>query len=231
TRARGSPGGRRASGAGRPARSTWSSSRSRTGRAGDRRRKGSRRCPGSKRCAQGRIGPRSPSPRCTGPCPPCSGCSRAAAPSCRCSPRTTRRSRTCSCRSPAGSSGMVDHPLVQLTLARMREFYREPEAIFWVFGFPLVLAFALGIAFRNRGPGELKIGVLRAPGDSAIAGALDRGSGLAAAVLDSGEARTQFRTGRIALLVVPGDPLLYRYDSTRTESRLARLEADDALQR
>src|SRR5437870_2342775 len=46
---------------------------------------------------------------------------------------------------------MRDHPLVQLTLARMREFYREPEAIFWVFGFPIVLAFALGIAFRKRG--------------------------------------------------------------------------------
>jgi len=126
---------------------------------------------------------------------------------------------------------MRDRPLVQLTLARMREFYREPEAIFWVFGFPLVLAFALGIAFRNRGPGELKIGVLRAPGDSVIAAALDRSPALAAAVLDSGEARTQFRTGRIALLVVPGDPLVYRYDSTRTESRLARLEADEALQR
>src|SRR5213593_5162409 len=112
---------------------------------------------------------------------------------------------------------MVDHPLVQLTLARMREFYREPEAIFWVFGFPLVLAFALGIAFRNRGPGELKIGVLRAPGDSAIAGALDRGSGLAAAVLDSSEARIALRTGRIALLVVPGEPLVDR-KSTRLNS-------------
>ena len=43
---------------------------------------------------------------------------------------------------------MGDHPLVQLTLARMREFYREPEALFWVFGFPIVLAFALGIAFQ-----------------------------------------------------------------------------------
>ncbi len=126
---------------------------------------------------------------------------------------------------------MRDHPLVQLTLARMREFYREPEAIFWVFGFPLVLAFALGIAFRNRGPGELKVGVLRAPGDSAVAAALDRTPALAAAVLDSSEARLELRTGRIALLVVPGDPLVYRYDSTRTESRLARLEADEALQR
>src|SRR5438128_7886832 len=126
---------------------------------------------------------------------------------------------------------MRDHPLVQLTLARMREFYREPEAIFWVFGFPIVLAFALGIAFRNRGPGELRVAVLRGAGDSAMATALARAPGLTAAVLDSGEARLQLRTGRIALLVVPGNPLVYRYDSTRTESRLARLEVDAVLQR
>ncbi|HYT84775.1 MAG TPA: ABC transporter permease [Gemmatimonadales bacterium] len=126
---------------------------------------------------------------------------------------------------------MRDHPLVQLTLARMREFYREPEAIFWVFGFPIVLAFALGIAFRNRGPGELKVGVLHGAGDSAVVTSLDRSATLAAVLLDSATARLQLRTGRIALLVVPGDPLVYRYDSTRTESQLARLQADDALQR
>src|SRR2546422_602838 len=127
---------------------------------------------------------------------------------------------------------MRDHPLVQLTLARMREFYREPEAIFWVFGFPIVLAFALGIAFRNRGPGELRVAVLRGPGDSALAAALRRGApGLAVTVLDSGEARLALRTGRVALGVLPGDPIVYRYDSTRTESRLARLEVDAAVQR
>jgi hypothetical protein len=82
---------------------------------------------------------------------------------------------------------MRDHPLVQLTLARMREFYREPEAIFWVFGFPIVLAFALGIAFRNRGPGELRVAVLGGAGDSAMATALARAPGLTAAVLDSAE--------------------------------------------
>ena len=125
---------------------------------------------------------------------------------------------------------MRDHPLVQLTLARMREFYREPEAIFWVFGFPIVLAFALGIAFRNRGPGELKVAVLD-EADSALVTALDRSPALAAVVLDSATARAQLRTGRVALVVVPGDPIVYRYDSTRTESRLARLEADEALQR
>jgi ABC-2 type transport system permease protein len=131
---------------------------------------------------------------------------------------------------------MRDHALVQLTLARMREFYREPEAIFWVFGFPIVLAFALGIAFRNRGPGELRIAVLRGAEagrgtDSALVAALARAPGLAAVPLDSAAARLQLRTGRVALVVVPGDPLVYRYDSTRTESRLARLEVDEAIQR
>src|SRR5262245_2193184 len=41
-------------------------------------------------------------------------------------------------------------PLVQLTLARLREFYREPAAVFWVYGFPRSLAVSLGIAFKNR---------------------------------------------------------------------------------
>jgi ABC-2 type transport system permease protein len=126
---------------------------------------------------------------------------------------------------------MRESALAQLTLARVREFYREPEALFWVFGFPIVLAFALGIAFRNRGPGELHVGVAAAPGDSSVRALLNRAPGLAARTLDSAEARAALRAGRIALLVVPGDPIVYRYDSTRAESELARLEVDQALQR
>ncbi|HXM38492.1 MAG TPA: ABC transporter permease [Gemmatimonadales bacterium] len=124
-----------------------------------------------------------------------------------------------------------EHPMFQLALARMREFYREPEAVFWVFGFPIVLAFALGLAFRNSGPGELQVGVAAGPGDRAVAALLDSSPQLAATVLDTATARLRLRTGRIALLVLPGDPVVYRYDSTRTESRLARLEVDDVLQR
>src|SRR6266511_3129553 len=132
--------------------------------------------------------------------------------------------------SPGDSSAMREHPLFQITLARLREFYREPDAVFWVFGFPIVLAFALGIAFRNRGPGELNVGVQRGPGDSAVVSALAGGHDLRATVLDTAEGRQRLRTGRIAIFVVPGDPLVYRYDSTRTESRLARLEVDAAVQ-
>ena len=124
-----------------------------------------------------------------------------------------------------------EHPLFQLALARMREFYREPEAVFWVFGFPIVLAFALGLAFRNTGPGKLQVGVAAGPGDSALVTVLDSSPRLIATVLDSATARTRLRTGRIALLVVPGDPLVYRYDTTRTESGLARLQVDQVVQR
>src|SRR2546422_11749515 len=102
----------------------------------------------------------------------------------------------------------------------MREFYREPEAIFWVFGFPIVLAFALGIAFRSRGPGELRVAVLRGPGDSALAVALRRGApGLAVTVLDSGEARLALRAGRGALGVASGGPLVQPCDPTRPGRR------------
>ena len=41
-------------------------------------------------------------------------------------------------------------PLCQLVLARIREFFREPEAVFWGYGFPLLMAMALGFAFRNK---------------------------------------------------------------------------------
>src|SRR6266550_3451285 len=209
---------------------SWNS-RWQTGPRGRRAPRSWPRCRACGRCARRSIARRSPWPRCIARSRRCSASWSDGALSSRSSPPTTPRWKTSSCRSPAGSCAMRDHPLVQLTLARMREFYREPEAIFWVFGFPIVLAFALGIAFRNRGPGELRVAVLRGAGDSTVAAALARAPGLTAAVLDSGEARLQLRTGRIALLVVPGDPVVYRYDSTRTESRLARLEADAVVQR
>jgi len=72
--------------------------------------------------------------------------------------------------------------MYQLALSRMREFYREPEAVFWVFGFPIVLAFAR-LAFRNTGPGQLQVAWSR-PGDSAVAAVLDW-SPAAATVLDT----------------------------------------------
>jgi len=126
---------------------------------------------------------------------------------------------------------MRNNPIVQLTISRVREFYREPEAIFWVFGFPIVLAAALGLAFRNKGPSAISVGVRGGAGDSAVVAALKADSALRPIVLDSVTAGARLRAGSIAILVVPGNPMTYRFDPTREESRPARLEVDQALQR
>ena len=60
-------------------------------------------------------------------------------------------------------------PLWQLTIARVREFYRQPEAIFWVYAFPLLLAIALGIAFRDKPTGKIVIDVQDGEGAMALA--------------------------------------------------------------
>ena len=56
--------------------------------------------------------------------------------------------------------GGASHPLVELTLARFREFLREPEAVFWVFAFPVIMTCALGVAFRSRGAEPVIVGVV-----------------------------------------------------------------------
>jgi ABC-type polysaccharide/polyol phosphate export permease len=127
-----------------------------------------------------------------------------------------------------------EHPLVQLTRVRYREFFREPEAVFWVFIFPVLLAAGLGIAFRNRAPDRTVIAVVaEQPGAANMAEALRRGPELEASLLGDSAAAQALRTGDVALVVVPfpDGRVEYRYDDTRPESRTARLLVDDALQR
>ncbi|MGZ8392492.1 MAG: ABC transporter permease [Gemmatimonadales bacterium] len=127
----------------------------------------------------------------------------------------------------------TDHPLVQLTRVRYREFFREPEAVFWVFIFPVLLAAGLGIAFRNRAPERTGVAVVA--GDSSAArlvDALRRAPDVQVSVLPDSAAAEALRTGEVALVVVPGPrDVEYRYDDTRPESRVARLLVDDAVQR
>ncbi|HWN17668.1 MAG TPA: ABC transporter permease [Gemmatimonadales bacterium] len=127
----------------------------------------------------------------------------------------------------------TDHPLVQLTRVRYREFFREPEAVFWVFIFPVLLAAGLGIAFRNRTPERTGVAVVAGDSGAArVADALGRAPDLQVSVLPASAAAEALRTGEAALVVVPGPrEVEYRYDDTRPESRVARLLVDEALQR
>jgi ABC-type multidrug transport system permease subunit len=126
---------------------------------------------------------------------------------------------------------MRSHPLVQLTRVKFLEFVREPEAIFWVLVFPVLLSLALGIAFRAKGPEPLAVAVQAGPGADEAASALGADVGLRAKVLAPAVARESLRTGKVALVVIPGETVTYWFDPARDESRVARLAADAALQR
>jgi ABC-2 type transport system permease protein len=131
-------------------------------------------------------------------------------------------------KSPRGTS-LANHPLVQLTLVRFLEFMREPEALFWVFAFPILLAAGLGIAFRNRPAEVLRIVVVTPE----LAQSLRQEKLLDVQELDSEAAQEALRTGKVALLAAPGSngAVEYRYDDTNPEGRAARLLADRAIQK
>jgi ABC-2 type transport system permease protein len=125
----------------------------------------------------------------------------------------------------------VHGPLTELTWARIRELTREPEAVFWVFVFPILLSAILGLAFRSRPPEALPVAVVAGPHADARMAALSTGSDLKPSVLSDAEARLALARGRVVLVVSADDIPSYAYDPTQPESRAARLAVDGRLQR
>ena len=131
--------------------------------------------------------------------------------------------------------GWTESQLAQMVFVRLREFYREPEAFFWVFVFPILLAGGLGIAFRNRPADVVHVAVIEAQpamlGPAATLLADNKGIDVRTMPEDS--AALALRTGNVALVALRGadGSVEYRYDSAREESRTARLVFDNALQR
>lgn len=121
-------------------------------------------------------------------------------------------------------------PLVELTIARIKEFLREPEAIFWVFAFPLLLTMALGYAFREKPPDKIPVGVVEGPAAKQRMDALSKSPVLQARIYGETQGREELRRGKISLLVEGAGTPVYRLDTTRPDARAARLEVDDALQ-
>jgi ABC-2 type transport system permease protein len=122
------------------------------------------------------------------------------------------------------------HPLRELTLVRMREFLREPEAVFWVFFFPIIMTCALGVAFRSRAEDPVIVGVERGAAAAGVSGALERAGGFVIREVDPAGVDRALRDGRVQVVIVPGDPPTYRFDPARAESQVARLSVDAALQ-
>ena len=122
-----------------------------------------------------------------------------------------------------------------LLTARMLELKREPEVVFWVFVFPLLLALGLGIAFRNKPSDAASVAIVAEAGSERAKSLLEhsqRHASFKIQVQNAEEARKGFRLGKYDLVIEPDGKsgFEYRYDPARPESVLAKAEVDDALQ-
>jgi len=122
-----------------------------------------------------------------------------------------------------------------LVMVRMKELKREPEVVFWVYGFPLLLALGLGIAFRNKPADLTSIAVVDGSGARDVLALIERSpqrASIRAEVLDKLTALKGFRLGKYDLVVETDNRggFQYLYDPARPESVLSRTEVDDALQ-
>jgi ABC-2 type transport system permease protein len=130
---------------------------------------------------------------------------------------------------------LVRHPLVQIVLSRLREFYREPEAVFWVYGFPILMVVALGIAFRNQPERAIAVDVEAGPAAADVEEALAKNERFQVRVDALEACRLRLRLGKTDLVVITGaasqPKYEYWFDPGRPESALARNTVDDALER
>src|SRR5260370_36183474 len=119
----------------------------------------------------------------------------------------------------------------QLVLARLRQFDREPSAVFWVAVFPWLLAVGLGVPFWNRPPEAAQVDVVRSEDAEQLAEQLRQG-GLVAEVHDLESCRQRYITGKTALYVAyHGAHAEFGMDPTRSESQAARYQVEAIVRR
>jgi ABC-2 type transport system permease protein len=128
-------------------------------------------------------------------------------------------------------SANIHHPLIELTLARLREFVREPEALFWTFLFPIVMSVAMAIAFPAGGGQTVRVAVAPGGESAALREKLAKVTDVVVQEVPADQQLRALRNGEVHVIVGAGNPPTYRFDPMRQESRLARLVVDDALKR
>jgi ABC-type multidrug transport system permease subunit len=140
-------------------------------------------------------------------------------------------------------------PLFQLYLVRLRDFYRQPARVFWVYGFPTLLAIALGFAFKSRPPAPVLVDLVDKAGASTLKARLEAhnsdldraekagaprqsASSVEIHQAPADEAFKRLNTGKTPLVIEPvgSDSWTYHFDPTRPEAGAARQTLDDILQ-
>lgn len=124
------------------------------------------------------------------------------------------------------------HPLRGLYLARLREFYRQPARLFWVYGFPTLLALGLGVAFSSGGTPPIQADLIGGTSEAKAVEENLRAEHVQLRVGSAEEAARRLRTGKTPLVVLanPSGGVTYRFDPTRPEATSARAAIDAILQ-
>jgi ABC-2 type transport system permease protein len=126
----------------------------------------------------------------------------------------------------------TNHPLVQLCLARLYEFWRRPEALFWTYGFPLIMLLVLGLAFRSNEPVPAIVEVTGQNAESVIAELGGNTPGIMLQASKDGKWQRRLQSGKVAA-VLSVDSAENRYEvwhePTRVESVAAKLAIELAI--
>ena len=122
-------------------------------------------------------------------------------------------------------------PLKELIVARTKDFFREPEAIFWVYIFPILLMVGLGIAFRTGGQTEVRVDVVDTVEGRVLQERLSKAEGFRVELLPLEEARARYAAGKIDLIVsAAAGSCEYIYDPSRLGTEAAKIKTNDVIQ-
>jgi ABC-2 type transport system permease protein len=124
-------------------------------------------------------------------------------------------------------------PFLQLVLTHLRGYLREPEAIFWTYGFPLIMVIGLGLAFNDSTEVRTRFTVTPEAAVHPFVQALQTDPAFEVEVQSIDEAQARLRRNESPLLVSvdPAGRFEYTFDPTNPEGSQARSRVDDALQR
>ncbi len=134
--------------------------------------------------------------------------------------------------------------VLQVAIARLREFFREPVAIFWVYGFPQVILLTLGFTFTDRAPEVLHVDLVGGQGTAGhvahLHNRLEANGRLVPQITSKPEGLQRLRQVRSSAVVViqasrkelQGQPTYeLHYDPDRVDSMQARALLESVLLR
>jgi ABC-2 type transport system permease protein len=126
------------------------------------------------------------------------------------------------------------HPLWYLCLGRLKMFYRQPAAVFWTYGFPLVMITALGLAFRETSKEAVLVDII-GPQAESFEAQLSRDPQFKITRPAATEWKKRLQAGKTNLVIETGasptEPPRFWVEPHRAESLFAREAVENAILR